>query len=255
MAYSFDHGRLYANLSRGFSNPSLEETLTPDGIINPDIRQETGINYELGGQWAFLRERLRIKATIYRMDIENLLVAERVGEDQFIGRNAGATRHQGLELDARYQMPIAGTWEMTPYLSYTLNDHSFVDFVDGGTDYSGNPLTGVPKNRLNGGITWSNGRGFSLLTTYQFVDGIPLTDANDLSSEAFSLFNAQVQYGLSLSPSLKARLDLGVNNIFNTRYAQSVLINAVGFGGSEPRFFYPGNNRNLYGGLQLSYTL
>ncbi len=40
--------KVYANISRGFSNPTLEETLTPDGVVNPDIAQETGTNYELG---------------------------------------------------------------------------------------------------------------------------------------------------------------------------------------------------------------
>ncbi|NAY91924.1 hypothetical protein GTQ34_08340 [Muricauda sp. JGD-17] len=50
-------------------------------------------------------------------------------------------------------------------------------------------------------------------------------------------------------------LNVGVNNIFNTRFAQFVLINAVGFGGSEPRYFYPGNARNYYGGIRLQYRL
>ncbi|MGS0526010.1 TonB-dependent receptor domain-containing protein [Zobellia nedashkovskayae] len=54
LSYNFntDH-TIYANISRGFSNPSLERSLTPEGIINPDIAQETGINYELGGKFNF----------------------------------------------------------------------------------------------------------------------------------------------------------------------------------------------------------
>ena len=31
--------RIYLNISRGFTNPSLEESLAPDGVINPDISQ------------------------------------------------------------------------------------------------------------------------------------------------------------------------------------------------------------------------
>ncbi|WP_240740223.1 TonB-dependent receptor family protein [Flagellimonas allohymeniacidonis] len=255
LSYSFTNGRLYANLSRGFSNPSLEETLTPDGIINPDIAQETGTSYELGGQVRIFRKRLLLQATLYRMDINNLLVAQRVGEDQFIGRNAGETRHQGLELDVKYRWAISKEMLLTPYVSYTLNDHSFVDFVDGDDDFSGNPLTGVPKNRINSGVDVAHTAGFRLSLTHQYVDEISLTDANTLRSEAFNVFNARLNYRTPIGNRFTLGLNFGVNNVFNSRFAQSVLINAVGFGGSEPRYFYPGNDLNYYGGVRLTYRL
>ncbi|HCQ75554.1 MAG TPA: TonB-dependent receptor, partial [Leeuwenhoekiella sp.] len=44
---------IYASVSRGFSLPTVAETLTPEGAINPEIKSETGMNYELGlkAQW------------------------------------------------------------------------------------------------------------------------------------------------------------------------------------------------------------
>ena len=61
-----------------------------------------------------------------------------------------------------------------------------------------------------------------------------------------------IQIGTDLD-RCSAGVDFGINNIFDESYAQSVLINAVGFGGAEPRYFYPGNDRNFYGGLRLRY--
>ncbi|RDY59590.1 TonB-dependent receptor family protein [Flagellimonas nanhaiensis] len=255
LQYQFEKGQLYANASRGFSNPSLEETLTPDGIINPDIAQETGMSYELGGQWRPIGRKLSLGLALYHMNINNLLVAQRVGEDQFIGRNAGETRHQGLELDAKYILRLSETLVLSPYLSYTLNDHSFVDFVDEDNDFSGNPLTGVPKHRVSSGLTVHHTNGFRLNLTHQFVDEIPLTDANTLRSESFNVFHAKLNYRSQLGDHFSLGLNVGINNLFNTNYAQSVLINAVGFGGSLPRYFYPGNGRNYYGGLRLGYSL
>ena len=55
--------RLFANVSRGFSNPTLEETLTPDGDINPEIAQETGTNYELGTDLYHDERRLHLNLT------------------------------------------------------------------------------------------------------------------------------------------------------------------------------------------------
>mgnify|MGYP000571665588 CR=1 FL=1 len=44
------------------------------------------------------------------------------------------------------------------------------------------------------------------------------------------------------------------NNIFNEKYASMLLINASGFGGSAPRYYYPGEPNNYYAGLGLTYT-
>lgn len=254
LSYQLNNGNIYANVGRGFSNPSLEETLTPGGVINPDIAQETGTNYELGTEWKLFSERLTANIALYRMDVKNLLVAQRVGEDQYIGRNAGKTRHQGMEIDLQYRAKLSPTVTFSPYLSYTLNDHSFVEFVDDDNDYSGNPLTGVPKNRLSSGIDFRHSNGLRLNLTHQFVDEIPLTDANSLNSDPFNVFHAKLGFRTSLSSHLGLGLNAGVNNIFDTNYAQSVLINAVGFGGAQPRFYYPGNGRNYFGGLQISYV-
>jgi len=253
LEYQVKNGLLFANISRGFSNPGLEETLTPDGVINPEIEQEKGISYELGGAFSLLQNKLTLNATLYQMDIKDLLVAQRIGEDQFIGRNAGETRHQGFELDARYRIKLSNKTVLLPFLSYTLNNHSFVDFVDGEDDFSGNDLTGVPKNRIQSGVTLSSASGLRFTLNHQYVGEIPLTDAGTLNSESFHVFRANARYQLRLFKGFQLGLNAGINNIFDTNYAQSVLINAVGFGGSQPRYFYPGDGRNYYGGIQVKY--
>ncbi len=248
-------GQLFANSSRGYSNPNLEETLTPDGLINPDIKQETGWNYEVGTKFSSKDARLWLSMAVFRMDIKNLLVAERVGEDQFIGRNAGQTRHQGLELDLNYLFSLNSDLNITPFLSYTFSNHKFVDFVDGEEDYSGNPLTGVPANRFNLGFKVAHQKGFFWNNTYQYVGTIPLRDDDSISSDAFGVYNTRIGYRIPSSGQLGIELNFGINNVFDTLYAQSVLINAGSFGGNEPRYFYPGNDRNYYGNISIRYSL
>ncbi|NKI26452.1 TonB-dependent receptor [Arenibacter sp. 6A1] len=245
----------YFNISKGFSNPSVEETLTPDGVINPDIDQETGMNYEVGTELSLLDEKLQIGLALYRMDIKNLLVAQRVGEDQYIGKNAGKTKHQGLEIEASYQIPITPTASVSPFISYTLSDHSFVNFIDEDKDYSGNPLTGVPKHRLTTGLRARFFKNLYWNTVHQYVGAMPMTDANTLSSDSFNVFNSKIGYQKQWSKKLSVGLSLGLNNVFDVDYAQSVLINTTGFGGAEPRYYYPGNGRNFYSGIQIRYLL
>lgn len=252
-----NNSQLYANISRGFSNPSLEETLTPDGIINPEIVQETGTNYELGLEHKSNDNRLKFEIAFYLMPIKNLLVAKRVGDNQYIGRNAGKTRHQGVDVDGSYRINLSDKIIISPFVSYTYNDHSFVEFTDEevNEDYSGNSLTGVPKHKLNSGIQTTFGNGLYANITHQFIDEIPLTDANTLYSDSFNLLNVKLGYKKQLFEKLLLGLNFGVNNITDTKYAQSVLINAIGFGSNAPRYFYPGNNINYYGSVKLSYTL
>ena len=255
LQYQTKRGRLFANISRGFSNPGLEETLTPDGVINPELNQEKGWNYELGSVFSLLANKLNLGISIYQMNITDLLVAERIDEDLFIGRNAGETRHQGLELDASYTWKLAQNWIMMPRISYSYSNHTFVDFVDGDNDFSGNDLAGVPQHRINSGFSLRNTNGFVFHLTHQFVDEIPLTDTNALFSDSFTVFNAQARYQTEIGNYFSLGLNLGINNLFNTNYAQSVLVNAIGFGGNQPRFFYPGNGRNYFAGVQLQYRI
>ncbi|MEO0572388.1 MAG: TonB-dependent receptor [Bacteroidota bacterium] len=255
LQYQISTGRLFANASRGFSNPGLEETLTPDGVINPDINQEKGWSYEVGGVFSVAKRKLSMGLSLYQMDITDLFVAERIDEDLFIGRNAGETRHQGLELDANYRLDLAQNWMVVPRISYSYSNHTFVDFVDGDNDFSGNDLAGVPQHRINSGLALRNTKGFVFNVTHQFVDEIPLTDGNTLFSDSFNVFNAQARYRTNIGSHFFLGLNFGINNIFDSNFAQSVLINAVGFNGAQPRFFYPGNGRNYFAGIQLQYRI
>ncbi len=51
----------------------------------------------------------------------------------------------------------------------------------------------------------------------------------------------------------KSTYMVGVNNLLDEHYAVSILPNAVAYGNSEPRYYYPGNNRNFYGGVGVKY--
>lgn len=245
--------KLYANISRGYSDPGLEETLTPDGAINPDIGREKGMNYEFGGLASFPKIGLDIDLALYQMDIHDLLVAQRVGEDQYIGRNAGKTRHQGIDLDLRYSVPRLGRFSLSPFLSYTFSKHRFKDFVDGGNDYSGNPVTGVPPNRLVGGIQLRENAGVYWNVTMKYVDAVPLTDADTVHSDAYTLVDTRIGYAKTFFGQFETDITFGINNLGDRLYARSFVINAIGFGGSEPRYYYPGNGRNYYFGLHLRY--
>ncbi|MDW5290863.1 TonB-dependent receptor family protein [Formosa sp. PL04] len=244
----------YVNVSRGFNYPSIEETLTPEGLINPELGPETGFNYEIGSTVFLFNSKLQIQLSAYLLDIDNLLVADRVGDDQYIGRNAGKTEHKGIELSFFYTHMFTSGIFLSPYLNAEITDNRFIDFVDNTNDYSGNKLTGVPDNKVNGGIQFGY-RNFNLNTNFLHVGDMPLDDANTLYSEAYTVFNAKLSFSREITDHLFIELNAGINNFTDEAYASAVLINAVGFGGSEPRYYYPGMPRNWFGGIKIGYTI
>ena len=58
----------------------------------------------------------------------------------------------------------------------------------------------------------------------------------------------------NLNKKLILNVFFGINNIFDEVYASQILINAAGFGGNAPRYFYPGNPINYFSGINLQYT-
>ncbi|MGO3183343.1 MAG: TonB-dependent receptor family protein [Aequorivita sp.] len=244
----------YFNFSRGFNYPSIEETLTPEGVINPELGPEKGFNYEVGSELFLLKRKLHFRVNAYLLDIDDLLVAERVDDDQYIGRNAGKTEHKGVELSISFTQSINRFLYISPYINAEITDHKFIDFVDGDNNFSGNQLTGVPEKKVNGGINLGF-KDFSLNANFLHIGEIPLNDANQLYSERYTVFNAKASYKKELSKALLFEVNAGINNFTAEKYAASVLINATGFGNSEPRFYYPGMPRNWFGGVKVLYRL
>jgi len=244
---------IYASVSRGFSLPSIEETLTADGTINPNIKPENGYNFELGGKFYFFNRSLYSEISLYRMQIKDLLVAQRVGDDQYIGVNAGETLHQGIELSINYNWEIDPFINLRPYASASFGNYEFKDFVDNGIDYSGNKLTGVPANKVNAGFMLQTHSGFYLSSDFYYVDNIPMNDGNSAYAKSYNLLNAKTGYRFTLFNGLSAHISGGVNNITNTHYASMILVNATGVNGAPPRYYYPGLPVNYYGNISFSY--
>ncbi|RXJ51436.1 TonB-dependent receptor family protein [Gelidibacter gilvus] len=253
LAYQFTPDQqVFANVGYGFNYPSLEETLTPDGVINPEISPEKGYNYEIGSDVYFFNRKWHIMASYYIMDIQDLLVAQRVGDDQYIGRNAGRTLHKGLEISTDYKLVLTDAINVSPYFNAAFNWHRFKEFISEDIDYSGNELTGVPNVSLASGIAL-NYHKMSFYINHLYVGEMPMNDSNSIYSDAYSLLNLKLDYSAQLFKALNYKVIFGVNNLADTKHASSILINATGFGNSEPRFYYPGNPRNYYGGVTLNY--
>lgn len=246
--YFLKKGMLFTSVSHGFSPPSFSETLAPDGLINPDIRPEQGINYEVG--YKYTGNRLSGDISAYSMHIEDLIVSRRTQDDQVIGLNAGKTLHNGLELSIRYAVGQHQQW--VPFASATFTDYTFSEFVDGGNDYSGNPLTGVPRHVINAGVDFQHPRGLFGNISYMDVGTMPMRDDNSISNDRFGVATLKLGYTRTMR-KWEIMLSAGVNNLLDSKYASMIQINAPSFGGRAPRYYYPGLPKNFFSQVRASY--
>ncbi|CAM4043999.1 TonB-dependent receptor [Gillisia limnaea] len=244
---------LYASVSHGFSTPTVAETLTPDGQLNTDLQPETGINYEIGFKGNWLNNSLYTEVALYSIQIDDLLVAQRIAEDRYVGVNAGKTNHNGIEFFAGYKKRLMPELIINPYINASINFFEFEEFLDRESNFSGNKLPGVPGSTVNVGLDLNIWNKLDIYSNFFAVGEIPLNDANSVFTNSYTLLNLKAIYTIDLIEDLNLNFTAGINNLTNEKYAASVLPNAVGFGGAAPRFYYPGNPRNYFGGVGLSY--
>jgi iron complex outermembrane receptor protein len=243
--------RLFSVISHGFSPPTLEETLIPGGQRNTSIKPETGWNFELGTKGS-VGNLLFFELSAYYMKVKNLLVAQRTGEDEYMGINAGGTNHPGLEIKLDYRLINRPAWNTFFRMNGSFTQYRFADFTDNGNNYSGNKLTGTPDVMTNWMLETNHSKGFFLNLHYQTVGRIPLRDDNSIFSDAYSLVNLMSGYQKTFK-HFSFSISSGIQNLFDVRYASMILINAIAIGNQLPRYYYPGLPRNYKSRVSLSY--
>lgn len=242
----------FASVSHGFSPPSVSETLTPQGTLNPDIRPETGWSFEAGWKTRHPELRAELEVNAYYMPVRDLLVARRTADDAFLGINAGKTLHQGVEVAAAW-MPLPYTEEQMPLrfgLAYAFGHFRFQDFQDGDQRYDGNFLPGAPPHQLN--LTAESRWRFGLYAFGQVQHVAPmfLQDSNTSKVEGWTVANIRAGWKKQWK-HLFADLYGGLQNIADALYSPMVQINAAGTPQAPPRYYYPGMPRNFYTGVQV----
>ena len=246
---------LYASVGHGFSLPSPEETLLPEGNVNPDIKPEEGIQYELGARLSLFNNNMEIDGTFYRIELNNLLVTKRITEDIFTGINAGKTRHRGIEIAMRNKIFSLNQFpgQLSSNLSYAFSKNLFIDFTNDDKIYDGNLLPGIPNYTAQLGFKWAPISSITIDAQFSSVGKQYLDDANTISESSYFFSNIKLSNRFRIFNNSTLTLYVGLNNISNTHYASMVIVNAKAFGSAEPRYYYPALPRHGYMGVSWSF--
>ncbi|MFP4556608.1 MAG: TonB-dependent receptor [Bacteroidales bacterium] len=245
----------YASAGHGFSLPSPEETLLPEGDVNPNIKPEQGIQFEIGSRISSKNKLVEMDVTLYWIELNDLILTKRITEDIFTGVNAGRTRHQGLEFltTGRLLNNSSFPGKLSSTISYYQSINRFIDFTDDGISHDGNHLPGIPSRSIQFQFKWEPLNPIMIDLHIQHMGKQFLNDENTIEYSGYSLGNVRVNSPIRLGSNSIIMLYAGINNFTDTHYAPMVIPNAIGFGGNEPRYYYPGLPRHWFVGIEYSF--
>ena len=225
-----DTKNLFFNHSTSFETPTLNElSNNPDGSgFNPNLRAQTANHFEIGIKGYFAKKS-SFQTSLYYIDSKDELLPFEL--EEFPGRNffrnIGNTNRIGFEVFVIH--PFNDFFKVTT--NWSFQNFTFGTFELDGENFENNKLPGLPNFQGNIQLEFQFCKKMTLILQNQFFGEIYTDDANTVSQSAKAISNVSYKYifeknKISLSPYV------GVNNIFQTTYADNIRINA--FGG---RFF------------------
>jgi iron complex outermembrane receptor protein len=159
------------------------------GILDP----ETGESVELGAKYSGISGRLELDATLFRTDLENIVVSQAVnGLPSLV--NGGSERLEGIELEASWRFSDA----LRTQLAYANHLARFVDYqqeFDGvNTRLDGNRIEMSPRNLGALGLVYAPASGLGGNVVVNYVGERYLNKRNTALAEDFTTWSAGLSY-------------------------------------------------------------
>ena len=240
------------SVSRGYSTPSSGEIHPTDHSINTALQAEDGWNYETGMRLRNADESLLIDASVFYYRLNNTIVQRQNASGANYYVNAGATDQPGFELYftgwpiRKNSLSFIRGLQLNE--SYTYSGFTFKNYSDGVNDYSGNNLTGVPRQVAVTSLNILLPQRFYFFVQDNFTDRLPLNDANTVYAGSYNLLEIKAGWKYNIARKWQVELFAGGDNLLNQQYSLGNDINAA-----AGRYYNPAPLRNYFAGLNLRF--
>lgn len=246
--YSLSNVEFFGNISTAFEVPTTTELVNRPGGgegFNPEIEPEQTVGIETGSRGRLFSSRFSYDIALYKLWISDLLFPYQLeANGPTFYRNQGGTVHQGVETHIQYDISESVQARVT----YNLTDAVFTEGTLDQEELDGKDVPGIPKQRLSAGLDWQFG-DLWFSTDAQYVSKFAVNNMNTASNDSYWVVNSQISYNnLQLRSNLAITPFFAVNNLFDTRYNGSVVVNA--FGG---RYYEPAAGINWRSGVSINF--
>ncbi len=200
-----DEASLYASVTRSFTPQGSNLTLslkTPDGA---DLAPEKSVNYEVGGKFNLLDEKLALTAALFQLDLDNVNTTDPLDPTRLV--QTGAQRNRGFELGLNGN--LTPRWSI--YAGYAYLDAEIRSTTEDAP--AGAKVGLVPENQFS---LWSR----HALTEHWGIGGGWVSQSrvytsydNDVVLPGYTRFDAMAYYKQG-----RYRVSLNVENLFDVHY-------------------------------------
>lgn len=208
--YNYKGIGVYGNYSQGYVPPQITDVFKATN--NTYLLPQTFTNYEVGGWFSLLANKLYADWSLYLMDGKDEIIPVRQPNGISQSENAGETRHKGVEYGITYRP--AGDWSIR--LSAFNAKHTFVQYVSAGVNYNGFNMAAAPHFVVNAEVVYKPHyiKGLRAGIEWQRVGKYFMDNLNQHIYDGFNVVNLRLGYE-------RSHYALWVNalNVLNTYYS------------------------------------
>ncbi len=239
---------VYAVAAKGFSPPSLAELHPSNGAFNTTLQPEQGWNYEFGVKGNLINNQFLFDVSAYFFGLNNAIVDRNSGSSSEYYTNAGKTKQHGAEAWFKafiIENKNAFLTSLAISNSFAYQPYQFVSYIVNRNDYSGNPITGVPRT-----INVSTLEAMSKCGVYANVilnntSSLTVNDAATATAKPYHLLQSKIGFQNN-AHRFQYNVFVGADNLLNETYSLGNDINAVG-----GRYYNPAAKRNYFVGVMV----
>ncbi|MGL6040791.1 MAG: TonB-dependent receptor domain-containing protein, partial [Deefgea sp.] len=199
----------YSGYSVGFTPPEVNSLFS--NAITPNLKAAKFDQFELGMRSQPIAG-LKLDASIYRLDGEDELVNFTTQPGKSEPRNAGQTRHEGLELGINWAVNTA--WSFNFAGQYAR--HIYREYKPSPTlNFAGNDIPAAPRWQGQMEIVYRPINTMRLGLETAYLGQYWMDESNQVEYGGHTLINLRAQYQLK-----QLTLWASVSNLFDQHYSE-----------------------------------
>lgn len=191
LVQSLNHNsEVFVNWSQGFVPPEVSQLY--GSLTVPNLKESTFDNIDVGYRLR-INSTLKLEANWYQLTGHDEIISYTVTTSPLVreNRNAGKTKHQGVELGLTFQ---PSDWA-SAYANMTWAKHEYSEYkLSSSEDYSGKEMPGAPEHMALAGIDFKPLPQLTISPEYQHIGAYWMNDANSVRYTGHSLWNLKARW-------------------------------------------------------------
>lgn len=248
--------QVFGNVSSNYEPPIMIELTSPVNLAGDlnDLKAQKALQFEIGTR-GVLWDRVKWDVSVYDYEIwdeiQNVNIQPFPDAPFTIPRfqNIDRTRHFGVEAgadimllkDIFWRNPLAPGDTLRSITAYT---YSYFVFVDDPV-FGDNDLPGAPPHFFVSELRYDTPVGIWVAPSIESVfEGYYVNSENTVKAGSYTIFNLEAGWQFPAGVMFFAE----ITNVFDKNYISSVVVDDA-----NGRYFYPGDGRGFYAGIQWTW--